>query len=236
MLQQMHDPRQPDPPPNMALLAALTIPAVRSVARRVPVWPRRQRGFLGTLLRSSRAPVVDPNKREQESAIAALGPMSDELFRRFHGPWLGRLLRNFDVHSMGHAIQLRMPFLDWRVVSYALSVPDESKAAAGYTKHLLREAMRGVLPDPLRLRRHKTGYNAPVANWLAGGLSSWLWDEVNDREFLRSELWDGPALLALARSKRETNASWHPQEAHRVLLAVTAHWWLTRWMRPRPGL
>lgn len=234
-LQHMHDPRQPDAPPNAALIAALTIPAVRSMARRISVWSRRQRGVVGALLQNGSASAGPKGAAsEQECAIDALGPMSAVLYRSFHGGSLSRVLRNFDVHSMGHGVQARMPFLDWRVVTYAFSVPDESKVGSGYTKRLLREAMRGVLPEALRLRRHKVGYNAPVANWLAGGLADWLWDELNDQEFLRSELWDGHAIMSLARAKRETNAPWHPQEAHLALLAVTAHWWLTRWARRSP--
>jgi len=151
--------------------------------------------------------------------------------RSFHHRSLPRILRNFDVHSMGHGVEARMPLLDWRVVCYAFSVPDESKVAGGYAKRLLREAMRGVLPEAVRLRRDKLGYNAPVAQWLHGGLGDWLWDEVNDPEFLRSELWDGRALLALAAAKRQSGAQWHLDEASRVALAVTAHWWQTRWLR-----
>jgi asparagine synthase (glutamine-hydrolysing) len=132
---------------------------------------------------------------------------------------------------MGHGVEARSPFLDWRVVCYGFSVPDESKVAHGYTKRLLREAMRGVLPEPVRLRRHKLGYNAPVAHWLQHGLGEWLWNEVNDPEFLRSELWNGPAFLALARAKRDGRLAWQTEEAHKIALAVTAHWWLTRWMR-----
>jgi hypothetical protein len=91
--------------------------------------------------------------------------------------------------------------------------------------------MLGVLPEPLRLRRHKVGFNAPVAHWLAGGLQDWLWHELNDQEFLRNELWNGRNLLALARARRESCSPWTPAEAHRVALAVTAHWWQTRWLR-----
>ena len=121
-----------------------------------------------------------------------------------------------------------MPFLDWRVVCYAFSVPDESKVAHGYANRLLREAMRGVLPEPVRLRRDKVGFNAPIAQWLAGGLGNWLWDLVNEREFLSSDLWDGEALLAAARAQRSSQAPWHTQEAPRVLLAASAQWWLAR--------
>lgn len=161
----------------------------------------------------------------------ALGPMTGALYRNFQGGIVQRALRNFDAHSMGHAVEVRVPFLDWRVVRYAFSVPDESKVAGGYAKRLLREAMRGIVPEPLRLRRHKVGYNAPVADWFGHGLKDWLWDELNNADFQRSELWDGPALLALARAKRATGTRWHLAEAHRVGLAVTAHWWQTRWLQ-----
>ena len=72
---------------------------------------------------------------------------------------------------MGHGVEIRMPFLDWNVVRYAFSVPDESKVGRGFAKRLLREAMRGVVPEPLRVRRDKLGFTAPVTDWLRGGLA-----------------------------------------------------------------
>jgi asparagine synthase (glutamine-hydrolysing) len=174
---------------------------------------------------------TDDAARLEEQAIDALGPLTGALYRSFHRYSLPRILRNFDVCSMGHGVEARMPLLDWRVVCYGFSVPDESKAARGYAKRLLREAMHGVLPEAVRLRRDKLGYNAPVALWLDRGLRDWLWTELNDPEFLRSELWDGRAVLALARAKRQSGTAWHPAEARRVTLAVTAHWWQTRWLR-----
>ena len=231
-LHHMCDPAQPNRTPNKALLAALTIPIIRSVARRIPVaWPGQQ-GLAGMLQQHANPIVVrDTAARDEEKAIDALGPLTGELYRSFHRHLLPRILRNFDVHSMGHGVEVRMPLLDWRVVRYAFSVPDESKAAGGYTKRLLREAMRGLMPEAIRLRRHKIGFNAPVAHWLAGGLEDWLWDELNEQEFLRSELWNARGLLAFASAKRRSGSPWHPAEAHQVALAVTAHWWQTRWLR-----
>jgi asparagine synthase (glutamine-hydrolysing) len=232
-VQQMHDPGQPHPPPNKAVFAALTVPGVRKLLRRLPI-ARRGLGIAGLLLQ--RVPTAVASN-DAERMMDALGPMTGALYRNFQGGFVQRALRNFDAHSMGHAVEVRVPFLDWRVVRYAFSVPDESKVAGGYAKRLLREAMRGIMPESLRLRRHKVGYNAPVANWLSHGLKDWLWDELNDAEFQRSELWDGPALLSLARAKRESHTPWDLSEAHRVGLAVTAHWWQSRWLRrslPRP--
>jgi asparagine synthase (glutamine-hydrolysing) len=224
---------QPEEPPNRVVLAALTIPGVRALARHLPIARRRERMLAETVRRHSFDPTTttDATARLEEQAIDALGPLTGALYRSFHRHSLPRILRNFDVHSMGHGVEARMPLLDWRVVCYAFSVPDESKVAGGYAKRLLREAMRGVLPEAVRLRRSKIGYNAPVAQWLHDGLGEWLWSELNDPEFLRSELWAGRALLALARAKRQSRAPWHINEAHPVALAVTAHWWQTRWLR-----
>ena len=156
---------------------------------------------------------------------------ADVLYESFHRISLPRILRNFDAYSMGHGVEIRMPFLDWKVVCYAFSTPDESKVGNGLSKNLLREAMRGVVPEPLRLRRDKLGFTAPVNDWLRAGLGDWLWAEMNDSEFLRSDLWDGPGLRALAAAKRSSGAPWTRAEAERATLAVTAHWWRTRWLR-----
>jgi asparagine synthase (glutamine-hydrolysing) len=232
-LRHMYRAGQPERPASTAVLAAMTVPGMRAVAQHLPIVGRRQRMLAEDLRRHSPDPTlaIDEAARIEEQAIERLGPLTAVLYRSFHRYSLPRILRNFDVHSMGHGVEVRMPLLDWRLVCYGFSVPDESKVSGGYTKLLLREAMRGVLPEPVRLRRDKLGYNAPVAHWLDHGLENWLWDELNDPEFLRSELWDGPALLKLASAKRRFRAPWRPAEARRVTLAVTAHWWLTRWLR-----
>ncbi len=232
-LHHMHRAGQPERPPSRAMLAALTVPGVRALARRVPRLRRREWFVAQLLRRHSFEPTgaTDAAMRAEERAIDALGPLTGVLYRSFHRQTLPRVLRNFDAHSMGHGVEVRMPLLDWRVVCYGFSVADESKVGGGYAKRLLRESMRGVLPEPVRLRRYKLGYNAPVAHWLDRGLGDWLWSQLNDPEFLRNELWDGRALLEMARVKRQSGVPWRPVDARWITLAVTAHWWQTRWLR-----
>jgi asparagine synthase (glutamine-hydrolysing) len=231
-LQHMYGAREPERPRSKVVLAALTIPTIRALARQL--WPS-QRMLAEAVRRHSFDPTTatDEAMRAEEQAIDALGPLTGVLYRSFHRESLPRILRNFDVFSMAHGVEARMPLLDWRVVCYGFSVPDESKAACGYAKRLLREAMRGVLPEGVRLRREKLGYNAPVAPWLNRGLEDWLWSELNDPEFLHNDLWDGRGLLALARAKRQSCTPWHPAEMRQITFAVTAHWWQTRWLRSR---
>jgi asparagine synthase (glutamine-hydrolysing) len=219
-LQRMYGANHPERPGGTARLALLTFPFIRAVAKQLLP---SQRTLQGSLQRHSSSTDGDEKRRP--------GPLTGILYHSFHRESLPRILRNFDAYSMGHGVEVRMPLLDWRVVCYAFSTPDESKVGGGYAKRLLREAMRGVLPETVRLRPDKLGYNAPITDWLNDGLADWLWDMLNDPQFLRSELWDGRALLALARTKRESGAPWTPPEMRRATTAVTTHWWLTRWLK-----
>jgi asparagine synthase (glutamine-hydrolysing) len=236
-LQHMESPRKARASGNKALLAAWTVPAVRAIARRMPIVGPRQRALAEMLKRhsSDSAAGNDEARLAEERAIDELGPLTAVLYRSFHRTSLPRILRNFDVYSMAHGVEVRMPLLDWRLVCYVFSIPDESKVSGGYAKLLLREAMRGVLPEAVRLRRDKLGYNAPVVHWMGSGFDKWMWDALNDREFLRSDLWDGAALLKLATRLRKSNTPWHPEQMRRVTRALTAHSWLTNWLRRGRG-
>ena len=67
---------------------------------------------------------------------------------------------------MAHSIEARVPFLDHRLVEFAFSLPGDHKVNGLETKHVLREALRGVLPEPVRTRTDKIGFRAePTATW-----------------------------------------------------------------------
>jgi asparagine synthase (glutamine-hydrolysing) len=87
---------------------------------------------------------------------------------------LPTLLRNFDRASMASGVEVRMPFLDWRLVAYTFSLPISSKICNGRSKWVAREAMTGIVPDHIRLSRRKVGFASPLANWMNGTLGSWM--------------------------------------------------------------
>jgi asparagine synthase (glutamine-hydrolysing) len=76
------------------------------------------------------------------------------------------LLRYEDKNSMAHSIETRLPFLDYRAVETALSIPTEYKIQSGWTKWILRTAMKDVLPESIAWRRNKMGFEAPENVWL----------------------------------------------------------------------
>lgn len=80
---------------------------------------------------------------------------------------LPALLRYEDRNAMWHGVETRLPFLDYRLVETALSLPGELKICHGWTKHVLRKAMEKVLPASIVWRTDKRGFEAPDSLWLA---------------------------------------------------------------------
>jgi asparagine synthase (glutamine-hydrolysing) len=79
---------------------------------------------------------------------------------------LPMLLHWEDRNSMAHSIESRLPFLDYRLVQLSLGLPDDCKLSQGMTKRVLREAMKGILPDGVRERVDKMGFFTPEEIWV----------------------------------------------------------------------
>ncbi len=101
------------------------------------------------------------------------GAFNRRLYRMLHGTVLPTILRNFDRLSMAHGIEVRMPFLDWRLVTYTVALPEETKYAGGISKLIARRAMAGRMPESIRAGTRKVGFNSPMPEWLNGPLSDW---------------------------------------------------------------
>jgi len=86
------------------------------------------------------------------------------------------LLRDADVMSMSHGLEVRVPFLDQEVVELVAGVAPEDKLVDGRHKPLLVDAVADLLPD-LIVNRDKMGFTLPFENWLRGALR----DEVRER-------------------------------------------------------
>jgi asparagine synthase (glutamine-hydrolysing) len=73
---------------------------------------------------------------------------------------LPALLRYEDRNSMAHSLEARVPFLDYRLVEFVGSLPDQWKIRGTTTKYVLRQAMQGILPEGIRTRKDKIGFKA----------------------------------------------------------------------------
>ncbi|HLA11558.1 MAG TPA: asparagine synthase (glutamine-hydrolyzing) [Pyrinomonadaceae bacterium] len=85
--------------------------------------------------------------------------------------YLHELLMKQDQMSMAASIESRVPFLDHKLVEFTCGLPERLKLRGGTTKYILRESMKGVLPQAI-LSRSKMGFPVPVGAWFRGAYSS----------------------------------------------------------------
>lgn len=169
---------------------------------------------------------------------APLGQLNESLERDFHRTLLPSILKNFDRCSMAHGIEVRLPFMDFRLVSFVFSLPPEDKLGGGFTKRILREAMVGIMPESIRTRRTKIGFNAPMIEWFNGELGALARRCVEHPYWNDNPWWDGKttgrALLAICDSQGWTPSDWDRslQEWSRMNLVL----WLRMFVDgERPG-
>jgi asparagine synthase (glutamine-hydrolysing) len=93
-------------------------------------------------------------------------------YRRFSVPYLTHYE---DRASMAFSREVRLPFLDYRLVELMLNAPIDSKLAEGWTKYALRKAFSDQLPKQIIWRKDKQGFSMPQEEWLRGDLKPiWL--------------------------------------------------------------
>ncbi len=101
------------------------------------------------------------------------------LYYEFFQNSLPALLRNFDRAGMMNSIEIRMPFLDYRLVEFVFSLTLENKIGQGFTKKILREAMQGKMNEEVRQRTFKVGIASPFQFWAENHLQHWLKDRIS---------------------------------------------------------
>lgn len=70
-----------------------------------------------------------------------------------------------DKTGMKFSLETRFPFLDHNLVEKTLSIPTGNYIRNGYTKAIMRDAMKGILPEKIRMRKDKVGFSTPEADW-----------------------------------------------------------------------
>ena len=83
---------------------------------------------------------------------------------------LNPVLRYEDRNINAFGISARLPLVDHFLVEYGFSLPDNQKIRDGQTKWILRQALKGILPEKVRARQDKIGFATPEGTWLRGGM------------------------------------------------------------------
>lgn len=188
----------------LALLKRLGLPGQGVLRRSLQPLPDWYQGIGGTFTRDEQKALF----REDSFLERVLNIDLRDFVRSFvHGASLGSQLAQmtyFDVFawlpentlvksdkiSMAHSIELRVPFLDRKLFEYALKLPDNLKLRGKTGKWIIREAVRGLVPEEV-LNRRKAGFPVPVSAWMFGEwqdfvMSTLLHPDAVTRDLYRS--------------------------------------------------
>jgi asparagine synthase (glutamine-hydrolysing) len=134
------------------------------------------------------------------------------------------ILYKTDRMSMAHSLEVRPPFLDHRIVEFAASLPERLKIRGFQQKFVLKELMRGKLPESV-LKRKKTGFDIPTHDWFRGPLRELLMDVLRPEAIAATGIFDTNAVHSLIRDhmERRINAGYH------LWGLLTLFLWMKKW-------
>ncbi len=134
------------------------------------------------------------------------------------------ILYKADRMSMAHSLEVRPPFLDSRIVDFAASLPQRFKIRGFQQKRILKELMRGKLPEAV-LTRKKTGFDIPTHDWFRGPLRPLLMDTLTADAIDATGVFDSRAIHALIgdHMERRINVGYH------LWGLLTLFLWMKRW-------
>ncbi len=134
------------------------------------------------------------------------------------------ILYKTDRMSMAHSLEVRPPFLDPRIVDFARSLPQRMKIRGFKQKFVLRELMRGKLPETV-LNRKKSGFDIPTHDWFRGILRPLLMDTLTSGAIDATGIFDSQAIQSMIRDhmERRINVGYH------LWGLLTLFLWMKRW-------
>jgi asparagine synthase (glutamine-hydrolysing) len=134
------------------------------------------------------------------------------------------ILYKTDRMSMAHSLEVRPPFLDHRIVEFAASLPQNMKIRGFTQKFILKELMRGRLPEMV-LNRKKSGFDIPAHEWFRGVLGPLLMDTLTPQAIASTRIFDARAIQSLIgdHMERRINAGFQ------LWGLLTLFLWMKRW-------
>jgi asparagine synthase (glutamine-hydrolysing) len=173
-------------------------------------------------------PARDPLIQALDDIPAATHPLNKMLYLESRFFLSDHNLNYTDKMAMAVGVEVRVPFLDRDLVQFAAQLPVELKLHRGTGKWIFREAMRGILPDPL-IDRPKTGFGAPVRHWLQSELRGMV-DALTAPGSRLAGILD----LAILRDLIARDRAGQIDAAYTILGALALESWLRQFAAPRP--
>ena len=108
---------------------------------------------------------------------------------------LPEILHFEDRNSMAFSIEARVPYLDTEFTNYVASLPYDQKIRNGVTKFALRNAIKGVIPEEIRMRMDKMGFVTPEESWMKYELKEYIMDILYSSSFKSRRYWNSDKVI-----------------------------------------
>jgi asparagine synthase (glutamine-hydrolysing) len=159
--------------------------------------------------------------RDALRACRSCDPLNRALFLDIATLLPDQVLAFVDRLSMAHSVEVRPPFLDHRLVQLVADLPGSIKIKAGRVKHILKEAVRDLVPAEL-LARPKEGFIMPVNEWLIGSLNGYVQARLAPARLARHGLFRANAIQQMLDAHYSGTANWGNQIWNLLMLQL---WW-----------
>lgn len=135
------------------------------------------------------------------------------------------MLTKVDLMSMANGLEVRVPFLDYRLVNFIFSLPDDYKINRSMRKRILQDTYKEILPAKL-YNRPKKGFEVPLLKWFRKELKTLITDELLSRKTIESQ---GIFNYSEIEKLKQQLFSSNPQDIHARIwgLLVFQWWWRT---------
>ena len=163
------------------------------------VFPKAMQAKMFT--RETREKIADLNPYTEQNLLIERSDAVDVLDKLLYADtktYLHELLMKQDQMSMAASVESRVPFLDHKLVEFTARMPREMKLRGSTTKWVLREAMKGILPDEI-LNRPKMGFPVPVGNWFRNEFKHIIDDYVLSERSLSRGIFDAKFVRELVQ-------------------------------------
>ena len=167
--------------------------------------------------------------RSDLDRLLASRPDADQLLRMIYQELKLRLpellLMRVDKMTMATSVEARVPYLDHKLVEFAMAIPSHLKYRDGETKYILKRALEGVIPQRV-LGREKKGFGVPLDEWMRGRFGSFVWDGLFSSSLRRRNLFDYGFVKHLLTEHREGRANY----SFYLWTLLNLSLWYERWI------
>ncbi|GIV33705.1 MAG: hypothetical protein KatS3mg031_1240 [Chitinophagales bacterium] len=155
------------------------------------------------------------------------GTINDSLYADMHLVLPNDMLTKVDMMSMANSLEVRVPFLDHRVVDFVFSLPAEFKIHKGMRKRILKDAFQDLLPPQIQ-KRGKQGFEVPLLRWFTGELRPLITNDLLSAERVRSQgLFD---VQVIEKLKRQLFSASPGEAVSRVWGLIVFQYWYKKYL------